>query len=314
MLKNYKNPSVRHLAWCLFSEPMAFVEQAPALTIEPSQNLLNWLAELDHNPEPLEAYLDDHNRVLLGSYFECLWQFFFSHHPQWQLHDHHIQVIDGKQTLGELDIIAQSLNKKCDYHIELAVKFYLRHPNKLGNELQDWLGPQSHDRLDLKLNKLNDKQLPFLHNPATQRQLIQRNLPNKPQQRLILKGYLFEPWLETKSCLHQSINPNVLTAYWLHQQQVQAFLQTQTKATKQLRWALLPKAYWLGPYEHHADSTIDVHSCSEIQAIITHHFSDSEYPFALMLVALSESNELEIESRRYLIVHDNWPAKLKKKC
>ena len=312
MLKNYKNLSVRHLAWCLFSEPMAFLEHTPALTIEPSQDLLDWLSELDQHPERLEDYLDRHNRVLLGSYFECLWQFFFQYNPQWQLLGHHIQVIDAKQTLGELDIIAHNLNDQCEYHVELAVKFYLKHPNKLGNDLQDWLGPQSHDRLDLKLNKLNHKQFPFLYNPVTQSQLKEKGLPNKPEQRLVIKGYLFEPWPETSSCLHADINSNGLKAFWLHQQQTEALLQEYTANTQSMQWALLPKYHWLGTYEHDPDSSIALHCASEIKEIITEHFTHSQYPFALMLVALSPHNDSKIESSRYLIVHDSWPAKIPK--
>ncbi|MFY0642391.1 MAG: DUF1853 family protein [Bermanella sp.] len=290
---------------------MAFLERAPALTIEPSHNLLDWLSELDQNPEPLESYLDNHNRVLLGSYFECLWQFFFKYNPQWQLLGHHIQVIDAKQTLGELDIIAQHLPEKCHYHIELAVKFYLKHPDKQGDELQDWLGPQSHDRLDLKLNKLQEKQLPFLYHQATQNQLKENDLPNNPEQRLVMKGYLFEPWPDTPSCFHQDINPNVLRAYWLHQQQVEALLQGQTSHTQTIRWALLPKSYWLGPYQHHLNSPVDVHSSDDIKTIISEHFTTSEYPFALMLIALEDMDGIQIESMRYLVVHDHWPTKIK---
>lgn len=310
MLINYKNTPVRHLAWCLFSEPMANIPNIPALNVEPSQVLLNWLSHLDQNPQPLNDYLDNHNRVLLGSYFECLWQFFFQFSPDWQLLDHHIQVIDGKQTMGELDILACNQALHRHYHIELAVKFYLRQPHHTGEQLQDWLGPQSHDRLDLKLTKLSQKQLPFLQHHTTQTELRKRGLPSQPQQALVLKGYLFEPWQAAWLHYHQDINPNTPTGYWLHQSDLDLlFEQHNHKPTAQ--WALLPKTHWLGGYQHAQEHNIPLLDANEVLNITRQHFTSAPYPFALMLVKMVKNTETLAEQERFMLVHNDWPTHVK---
>jgi hypothetical protein len=310
LLINYKISSVRHLAWCLFSEPMANIPNIQALNIEPNQALLNWLSHLDQNPQPLNDYLDNHNRVLLGSYFECLWQFFFQFNPDWQLLGHHIQVIDGKQTMGELDILAHNRQLKRHYHIELAVKFYLRQPHKTGKQLQDWLGPQSHDQLDLKLNKLSQKQLPFLQHHATQAELIKRGLPSQPQQALALKGYLFEPWQAAEHHYHPSINPSTATTSWLHHSDLGALLE-QCHSELTIQWALLPKTHWLGDYQHAQENDIQLLYTKEVQHIVDQHFTSAPYPFALMLVKLVRNTETLAEKERFMLVHNDWPKQVK---
>ncbi|MGR6874623.1 DUF1853 family protein [Pseudomonas sp. HK3] len=302
----YNSPSVRHLAWCLFSEQMA-ITNTPILTIEPSQELLNWLSILDENPQPLEEYLANHNRVLLGSYFECLWQFFFQHSPHWQLLDHHIQIIDAKQTIGELDILARDNQHNCDYHVELAVKFYLKQPHSSGEALQDWLGPQSHDRLDLKLNKLTNKQIPFLHHSATQAELLKRGLPLEPLQALIMKGYLFEPWPTSNVRYHTDINPNIEHAYWLHYQHIQTLFKQTDDIT---HWVILPKSHWLGHYQHNESNDIALLSNDNAKHIIDQHFAGSAYPFALMLAGMQGDADNLAESKRFMLVHNNWPTQI----
>jgi hypothetical protein len=301
----YKHSAVHHLAWCLFSEPMVLISTTPALTIKPSQTLLNWLAELDNNPKPLHDYLATHNRVLLGSYFECLWQFFFQFRPEWQLLDHHIQLRQEKQTLGELDVLARNTRHNQDYHIELAVKFYLKQPNTSGENFNHWLGPQSHDRLDLKLNKLTLKQLPFLHHPVTQADLSNRHLPTNPQQALALKGYLFEPWQQSKGALHPSINPKATMQSWLHEKH------SQTLFAQKSLWVILPKTHWLGPYRHSQEASLQVLTSEAAQQFVQAHFDHSAFPYALMLAQLSTSHELK-EQARFMLVHNAWPTQVVK--
>lgn len=301
----YKHCAVRHLAWCLFSEPMALISTTPAFKVEPSQTLLAWLSELDRNPKPLHDYLATHNRVLLGSYFECLWQFFFQSSPDWQLLDHHIQIHQGKQTLGELDLLARNTRNKQAYHIELAVKFYLKPANLSGEQLSHWLGPQSHDRLDLKLHKLANKQLPFLQNPATQTELTRRNLPHRPLQALVLKGYLFEPWEQDNHKRHPDINPNANINTWLHEKHGDALF------TKDTSWVVLPKTHWLGPYQGTIDTALPVLTSEAAKQYVCTHFNQTSSPYALMLAQVSNSPKT-IELARFMLVHNTWPNKLPK--
>ena len=216
------SPHVRHLFWCIQSPSLARLNNIPSWEIDLNEQLKTWFTQLDQNPDQLQNYLNHHEHKLLGTYFECLFQFFFKHAPNWQLVAHNIQIIEDKQTLGELDIIAhhQANNRaKEEYHLELAVKFYLQHPDHTGLEANHWLGPQSRDRLDLKLNKLSQKQFPFLAHQSVKDALEKKGLPLPSQQRLILKGYLFSRWGQ-KSILPDQVNKRCLTGQWIHQSEI----------------------------------------------------------------------------------------------
>jgi len=297
----YQSPHVRHLAWCLFSEPMAQVPNVQALTIEPSPEIQQWLKQLDENPQPLIEYLARNNARLLGSYFECLWQFFFQNAPDWQLLAHHFQVFEGKQTLGELDILARTAQQ--DWHIELAVKFYLLPKANNGQTLKDWIGPQSHDRLDKKINKFVEKQLPFLHHDQTELFLQQHQLPSDFQQAVALKGYLFVHIFDTPLPFHPNINPNVEMGKWLHASETHQLFE------KDFNWVVLPKLDWLGGYDV-KQNDLPILDSQASSHYIQNHFTASPYPYALMLVKLDETQQHEVE--RFLVVHDQWPTPVKK--
>ncbi len=307
---NYKNSVVRHLAWCLLSEPLHVIPNVTPLVIKPSQTLQDWLGQLDDQPEPLHNYISGQNSTLLGSYFECLWQFFFAHYPDWTLLGHHIQIQQDKQTLGELDILAQETANRHNFHVELAVKFYLKTPHTSGEKQAHWLGPQSRDRLDLKLEKLTKKQLPFFHHDATQHELKSRHLPTDAKQALVLKGYLFEPFKQNhiadQATPFPSINSGTQTHHWLHYKDSQAlFLDDK-------QWVILPKHQWLGPYQHTKDCDLTVLNTAQAKQQVDDHFNHAVFPFALMLVMLCGTQQLK-ERTRYMLVHDDWPKQANKR-
>lgn len=299
----YENPSVRHLAWCLFSEPMARLPEIQNLIIEPSPQTLEWLDELDQNPSPLVEYINSNNGRLLGSYFECLWQYFFIYGPHWRLLKHHLQVFEGKQTLGELDILASNHIEQ-NLHIELAVKFYLLTPKEDGHELNHWLGPQSHDRLDKKLSKLANKQFPIILHPQTLALLSESQLPKQYQSALALKGYLFKHISMTPVHYHEQIHSKGHLCDWLHHNECPLILDTDG------RWAVLPKHQWLGPYKKHSSDEVEILSSNEARTYIQRHFNDEPYAYALMLVKLDDAQE---EAKRFIIVHNQWPTPMKLK-
>ena len=296
----YQSPLVRHLAWCLFSEPMVHIPNANALSIEPSSEILNWLTQLDENPQPLRDYLSDQNARLLGSYFECLWQFFFENAPNWQLLAHHVQVFENNQTLGELDILAKGTQQQA-LHVELAVKFYLLPKEHNGQLLNHWIGPQSRDRLDKKVDKFINKQLPFIKHPHTQQTLQSKNLPDDYLQAVVLKGYLFEHISTPKVSFPSTVNSKVNLGKWLHAHEHEILLSSPAN------WIVIPKLDWLGPFIT-ANSDLPTLDNQALSTHIQAHFTESDYPYALMLVKLDPAQEQEIE--RFLVVHDQWPTPL----
>ncbi|WP_313284667.1 DUF1853 family protein, partial [Stutzerimonas kunmingensis] len=167
-----QHPQVRDLAWTILSPPL--LSEAPQCQRHPlsascwnsePERLANWLRQQDAEPSILEAWLSLHRIRRLGLYYERLWQYALSHAPDIQLLAANLPIRQNGSTLGELDLLF------CDdqgvHHLELAVKFYLGLGQGDGSRHAHWLGPGSHDRLDLKLDHMCQRQLPLCTQPAT---------------------------------------------------------------------------------------------------------------------------------------------------
>lgn len=321
-LTTLNNGLVRHLHWSLCSPALIQSQQADLITESPA--LIAWLRNLDADPTPLQNYLNQNNHRLLGSYFECLWQFYFENYPDWELLAHHVQIFDNHQkskpTIGELDVLAaspitntlESDNKY--FHFELAVKFYLQKPNSCGNALSDWLGPQANDRLDLKYQKLTQKQLPFIHHPATEQTLKNRQLEHDYKSQLISRGCLMAQWQQAYE-LPEQVNPDISMGQWLfHKQLGELLIEAST------HWAIIDKHNWLGPFLYTDQKALL--SAEQVKAKLDDHFQNHPYKHAIMLVKLesnfetklekkqSETQKVWLEKERYMVVHDEWPRKV----
>ena len=68
-----------------------------------------------------------------------------------------IQVIEAKNTLGELDFIIENIGTKQKIHLELAYKFYLFDPSISSESINNWIGPNRNDSLKQKLEKFAKK-------------------------------------------------------------------------------------------------------------------------------------------------------------
>jgi hypothetical protein len=313
-IKQFTVPAVRHLTWCLFSPALAKLENIESLQVKPSRQLLNWLDLLNTDPSHLLEYIQQNNTRLLGSYFECLMQYYFKHSPNTQLLAHHVQVnshdskTNARQTLGELD--ALTLIDGNYVHIELAIKFYLLTPNKSGRQACDWIGPQTRDRLDLKMDTLSQKQLPFLHHPETQKLLMRQGLSHCYEPALGLKGYLFKP-LDVKVQLPSESSSSLasppLMGSWIHASDIDRVLHTQGTNG---RWCIINKHEWLGPfYSQEANDLLDP---QQTRSAIHQHFhlpveNNSKHPYALMLVSIKDSLAGYQEQARFFVVPDGWP-------
>ena len=111
---------------------------------------------------------------------------------------HNIQVLDNKQTIGELDFILEEVATQKLIHVELAYKFYLYDPSISHEPIHNWIGPNRNDSLDQKLTKLKDKQFPLLHHPCTASALGHLDT-HHVSQALCLLVSLFVPFAYTGS-------------------------------------------------------------------------------------------------------------------
>ncbi|WP_430408255.1 DUF1853 family protein [Kordia sp.] len=108
------------------------------------------------------------------------------------LHEN-IQILEEKNTIGELDFILEEIHSNKIIHLELAYKFYLFDPSISENPFYNWIGPNRRDSLKEKLDKLKKKQFPLLFHNATNAKLTDVKVDNVSQQ-LCLLASLYIPY------------------------------------------------------------------------------------------------------------------------
>ncbi|MGH1384533.1 DUF1853 family protein [Kordia sp.] len=104
-----------------------------------------------------------------------------------------VQIIQNKNTIGEIDFIIQHIDSKELIHLELAYKFYLFDPTISSEATHNWTGPNRKDALHEKLEKLQQKQFPLLYHQASKAQLPSIEI-NKVSQKLCVLANLFIPY------------------------------------------------------------------------------------------------------------------------
>ncbi|GAB2887307.1 DUF1853 family protein [Microbulbifer echini] len=187
----------------------------------------------------LDGYLleiDQHKPTgRLGVYFERLWSFAFQHHPDYQLLYQNLPLRSAGRTLGELDFVVHHRpSNRCE-HWEIAVKFYLGLPGPF------WVGPGVRDRLDIKLKRMAEHQLPLVQRQSVQPLLTALGIRIE-QQWALMPGRLFEP-LKT---LNMDSQPLLHSHWWADLATLRNVLE-QESDTPLLRWQQLPKRTWLAP-------------------------------------------------------------------
>ncbi|MDG3087451.1 DUF1853 family protein [Vibrio hannami] len=148
----------------------------------------------------------------LGFIYQELCKRLFDLHPDYELVADEIQLREGKQTLGAIDFLLRR-NDNVE-HWEVALKFYLL---KGGY----WYGPDSRDRLDIKLARMLNHQLKMSETGAFQTAFpaISTTIP-----KLLIQGRLYQnPFSDEPVpdyCLNHPLNKDILTGFWCYQHQI----------------------------------------------------------------------------------------------
>lgn len=190
----YKHPIVRQLAFCIAS-PNIIQHLPDELEIKNHFEIHNtafWqqqyidfqtrLDQLDHNPTPLIEFVQQLKSTRLGLRFEYLFWFWLQDkaNQHYQLIQHSIQIIEAKNTLGEIDFLVRNQATKQIEHWEVALKYYLGESNL---HLKHWYGLNRSDTLLRKLNHFSEKQFQFTE-----------ALDLKIEKKLaVMKGQLYLP-------------------------------------------------------------------------------------------------------------------------
>ncbi len=112
-------------------------------------------------------------------------------HDDYSIVSQNLQLIDNGITKGELDFIIRSARELI--HLELVYKFYLYDP-AVSDALSCWVGPNRKDLLSLKVEKLQNHQLPIGLDPLWSQKLDEVGVVQSDLiQKVLFKGHLFLP-------------------------------------------------------------------------------------------------------------------------
>ncbi|WP_187275781.1 DUF1853 family protein [Parahaliea aestuarii] len=301
LLKELRHPRVRDLFWACFSAPLMLNEQLPGVSAPVTNTAFTlstqrqrWLQTLDTNPAPLLEHLEQNAATRLGLYFEALWHFFLAQDSEVDLLAHNLPVREGGRTLGEFDCIYYCHRRQQPVHLELAVKFYLQRRGG-SSTWQDWLGPNSRDRLDLKLQRLLEHQSQLSRLPAGRAQLASIGIDD-PLPEVEMKGYLFQHFRE-EGAGPPGFNPGRRLQQWCHHREVEALL-----AGSGEHHRILPRLQWLAPL-FGPDSSASALEAGALLRRLSTHFAG---PGSAQLVAAYDHKG--IETRRFFVCSDQWPG------
>ena len=301
----YQTREVRDLAWACFSPPLLDTASLQPgrgditnCTLPLTDRRRAWLESLDRDARPLLEHLSRQPSRRLGLYFEQLWHFFLAQDREVELLAHNLPVRAGGRTLGEFDIIYFCRRRQSHIHMELAVKFYLGHcpeinPGEPG-QWRHWLGPNTRDRLDLKITHLLQRQIRLGDTTAAQELLASLGVVNL-QREIEIKGYLFN------SIAHPlppppGFNTICPMAEWIALPQ----LQRKLEMTRACSYVTLPRAMWLGSFQR--CPSIGEIAGPELPASLALHIAKSQRP---QLVAALDASGREIS--RFFVTGEHWP-------
>ena len=153
-----------------------------------------------------------------------------------------VQIIDGKQTIGEVDFILEEVDSNQLLHLELAYKFYLYNPDISSVVLNNWIGPNRNDSLSQKLEKVKEKQFPLLNHDSAKFQFSDIDL-GKVSQSLCLLVLLFIPYNYKGE--FSPAYANAIKGYYLNIEKFKNFDHSENS------YYLPPKLQWgMDPSEH----------------------------------------------------------------
>ena len=236
----------------------------------------------------------------LGVYFEQLWQFFLEKDPAVELIAHNLPIHDEGRTLGEFDCVYYCHKRRCEVHLELAVKFFLGAPrtgasaNMAAGALRDWLGPDTRDRLDLKLNHLLEHQILLSERAEAKKRLLALGIESV-EKEIALKGYLFQPEYDGLPA-PPGYNEDCDMGRWVSCSSILSYLDGLDAKT----YMLMPKMRWLSALR--CENPGKTLTEQDLLEQVNRHFERDHYP--LMIAALDDSG---LESGRFFITPSNWP-------
>ncbi len=238
------NDAVRALAWSMGGPSL--LGSAPGLSLWSSDSAAralsehwDWLMWLDQDPSELHDHLAVNPSWKVGLYFEALLEFWLARTPSYQLLARNLQVQAAGRTLGALDFVVRDSGGAVE-HWEVAVKFYLQH--EPSDAWGAWVGPNKRDRLDRKLDRMRDHQVPLSATPEAAAALARIGVSYPDKRVAVVKGTLFEAW-DAPGVRPTGFVPGGAIGQRVCLSALSQLLEEQPRR----RWCQREKPDWLGP-------------------------------------------------------------------
>jgi hypothetical protein len=292
--RDYQHAVVRDLAWAIASPPLmqpaggACHWFSDEWYLQRYSSAQEWLKKLDQDPTSLVEQLQAQKDRRLGNYFETLLAYWLSADPQYDLIERNLPIRDAGNTLGELDFIVRDKHSGQNYHWEVAVKFYLG----VGDTRQrnNWHGPGKRDRLDIKLDHLQNRQSQICSLLQTQKVLQQRNI-DIAGSAVILKGRLFYPY--PNDGVHPAgANRHHLRSHWYRLKDLVA------SAAQEDRFRPLLNSGWMADHG-------SVNAADYKMAELLSEIQQKKLRLPLYLISIRRH-----EIHRLFLVPDDWDSQL----
>ncbi len=300
----FKNAVVRDLAWACFGPAMMrspLLASGEALSncgLALTSERRTWLQDLDRDPAALLEKLSTLASPRLGERFEKLWHFFLEQDPRVELIANNLAIREDGRTLGEFDCLYYCRERQQHFHLELAIKFFLswRRAPSAANAWGSWLGPNSNDRLDLKIEHLVQHQSRLSLLPEAAPVLSSLGITS-PGREVEIKGSLFNS-LEDPLPPPPGFNGDRIRYHWLRIRALSAYLDEHGGT----HFAVLKKPQWLAPQQLHER----IRSCTRygLEKLLQAHFEQYSLP---RLVAAFDPQGREL--RRFFVTGVDWPAR-----
>ena len=225
----------------------------------------------------------------LGLQFEQLLHIYLQNTPQVSDIETNIAVREDKITIGEADLLFSF--KEVWWHLEVAIKFYLRQPGIEG--LAGYYGPNRRDRFDLKWLHMLNHQTQILQHPSATPLLLERGI-KQLRRAVLIKGWLFQHPLDQRNDRPWPINPHHQRGWWVHKSELQSWLVNQPSSASYL---VVPKPLWLSPLWSLGRTSL---SAAQLLAYV----ENRDFPTQIWVV-LGQGRSRQLLSRGY-VVSDNW--------
>ncbi|MDZ4821989.1 MAG: DUF1853 family protein [Flavobacteriales bacterium] len=300
---HYTHHDVADLVWVIGSCPMFTSEASKGQYHIPDEEWfsnqlevnVNWIRQLDADPQPLLEFLREHPHKLLGKRFETLVEFWLKNSPDYDFRFANVQLKTGPATSGEIDFLCREKATGEFVHFEVACKYYLATTSAL--VWDKWMGANGNDSLHHKMKKF-EKQFLVLEREEGKK-FLERNSLDKPARVLIMKGYFFHHCsMIGKHRSPKYAHPHHQGGWFMFHFELDSLRDSVPQ------WIVPPKEFWMSPYCS-PSGTLEVFTGSElVQQVDDVMIKKGKAP---LIIQVENRDGWDVETSRGFIVKDDWP-------